>query len=98
MLPGFDSLALRVAIGSVMVEIALPGWRWEIEFMADGALEIERFQSVASAQVSPGPAHDPSARTTARRHRRCSARRSAAGPQGIWTFWGWSGEHAIAPV
>jgi hypothetical protein len=22
---------------SVMVEIALPGWRWEVEFMADGA-------------------------------------------------------------
>jgi hypothetical protein len=27
---------------SVMVEIALPGWRWELEFMADGAVEIER--------------------------------------------------------
>ena len=30
---------------SLMVDVALPGWRWEIEFMADGSLDIERYQS-----------------------------------------------------
>lgn len=30
---------------SLMIDIALPGWRWEIEFMADGSLDIERYQS-----------------------------------------------------
>jgi hypothetical protein len=38
---------------SVMVEIALPGWRWEVEFMADGAVEIERYQSVAGVEDQP---------------------------------------------
>jgi hypothetical protein len=38
---------------SVMVEIALPGWRWEIEFVADGAVEIERYQSVAGVEDQP---------------------------------------------
>jgi hypothetical protein len=28
-----------------MVEIAVPGQRWEIEFMEDGTMEIERFIS-----------------------------------------------------
>jgi hypothetical protein len=37
---------------SVMVDIALPGWRWEVEFMADGAVEIERYRSVG-VQVMP---------------------------------------------
>lgn len=36
-----------------MVEIALPGWRWEVEFMADGAVEIERYQSVAGIADQP---------------------------------------------
>lgn len=30
---------------SLMVDVALPGWRWEVEFMADGSLDIERYQS-----------------------------------------------------
>ncbi|PZS31129.1 MAG: hypothetical protein DLM58_12380 [Pseudonocardiales bacterium] len=30
---------------SVLIEISLPGWRWEVEFMADGSLDIERFRS-----------------------------------------------------
>lgn len=30
---------------SLMIDIALPGWRWEVEFMADGSLDIERYQS-----------------------------------------------------
>jgi hypothetical protein len=38
---------------SVTVEIALPGWHWEVEFMADGEIEIERYQSVAGVEVQP---------------------------------------------
>ena len=30
---------------SVMIDISLPGWRWEVEFMSDGSLDIERYQS-----------------------------------------------------
>ncbi len=36
-----------------MVEVALPGWHWEVEFMADGAVEIERYQSVAGVEDKP---------------------------------------------
>ena len=35
---------------SIMVDIALPGWRWEVEFMQDGSVEIERYQSVAGVE------------------------------------------------
>jgi len=28
-----------------MVEVAVPGQRWEIEFMINGAIEIEKFVS-----------------------------------------------------
>ncbi|MCM3629480.1 hypothetical protein M3194_19255 [Paenibacillus glycanilyticus] len=28
-----------------MVEVAVPGQRWEIEFMDDGTIEIEKFIS-----------------------------------------------------
>jgi len=28
---------------SIMVEIAVPGQRWEVEFMSDGTMEIEKF-------------------------------------------------------
>jgi hypothetical protein len=38
---------------SVMVDIALPGWRWEVEFMLDGSVEIERYRSVAGVEVDP---------------------------------------------
>ena len=38
---------------SVMVDIALPGWRWEVEFMLDGSIEIERYRSVAGVEVDP---------------------------------------------
>ena len=38
---------------SVMVDIALPGWRWEAEFMLDGSIEIERYQSVAGVEDQP---------------------------------------------
>lgn len=35
---------------SVMVDIALPGQRWEVEFMRDGTIEIERYQSMADVE------------------------------------------------
>jgi len=38
---------------SVMVGISLPGWRWEAEFMLDGSIEIERYQSVAGVEDQP---------------------------------------------
>lgn len=30
---------------SIMVEVAVPGQRWEIEFMSNGSIEIEKFLS-----------------------------------------------------
>ncbi len=30
---------------SIMVETAVPGERWEIEFFSDGHVEVERFRS-----------------------------------------------------
>jgi len=30
---------------SILVEVAVPGQRWEIEFMADGTIQIEKFFS-----------------------------------------------------
>lgn len=30
---------------SILVEIAVPGERWEVEFMADGEILLERFHS-----------------------------------------------------
>lgn len=30
---------------AVMVELAVPGERWEVEFFADGHVEVERFRS-----------------------------------------------------
>ena len=38
---------------SIMLDIAVPGWRWEIEFMADSSLDIERFRSEAGVQNDP---------------------------------------------
>jgi hypothetical protein len=38
---------------SVMVDVAVPGWRWEIEFMADGSIDIERYESVAGVENDP---------------------------------------------
>lgn len=31
--------------GAVMVAVSLPGERWEVEFMADGDVEVETFKS-----------------------------------------------------
>jgi hypothetical protein len=30
---------------SVMVEVNVPGERWEVEFMEDGSIEVEKFRS-----------------------------------------------------
>ncbi len=38
---------------SVMVEVSIPGERWEVEFFEDGHLEVERF-------ISPGHLGDES--------------------------------------
>lgn len=38
---------------SVMVGISLPGWHWEVEFMADGSVDVERYASVAGVQSDP---------------------------------------------
>jgi hypothetical protein len=38
---------------SVIVDISLPGWRWEVEFMVDGSLDIERYESIAGVENDP---------------------------------------------
>lgn len=40
--------------GSVMVDISLPGWRWEVEFLVDGSIDVERYRSVAGVENDPG--------------------------------------------
>lgn len=30
---------------SILVEVSVPGQRWEIEYMSDGSIEIEKFIS-----------------------------------------------------
>jgi len=37
---------------AVMVQISVPGERWEVEFLDDGKIEVERFRS--SGQISDG--------------------------------------------
>lgn len=36
---------LIVRDGALMVSVAVPGERWEIEFFEDGHVELERFRS-----------------------------------------------------
>jgi hypothetical protein len=38
---------------SVRVDVSLPGELWEVEFMADGLVDIERFRSVAGVETDP---------------------------------------------
>lgn len=38
----------KVREEAIMVEVAVPGQRWEIEFMEDGTVEIEKFVSDSS--------------------------------------------------
>ena len=35
----------KVRNEAIMVEVAVPGQRWEIEFMEDGTVEVEKFIS-----------------------------------------------------
>ncbi len=35
---------------AIMVEIAIPGERWEVEFMNDGTVEVEIFKSVGEIE------------------------------------------------
>ena len=42
---------------AIMVEIAIPGQRWEIEFFDDGRIEVEKF-------ISEGVLYDESALDT----------------------------------
>ena len=35
----------KIRNNSIMIIVAVPGQRWEIEFMADGTIEIEKFCS-----------------------------------------------------
>lgn len=39
---------------SIMIEIAVPGERWEVEFMEDGDIQVEKF-------LTDGEIHDESA-------------------------------------
>ena len=38
----------KIRYESILVEVAVPGQRWEIEFMEDGTLVIEKFLSDGS--------------------------------------------------
>ena len=38
--------------GSVMVALVVPGERWEVEFMADGSIEVEVFRSSGDIEGS----------------------------------------------
>lgn len=35
---------------AIMVTVVVPGERWEVEFFADGAVEVEVFRSVQGVQ------------------------------------------------
>jgi hypothetical protein len=37
-----------------MIDISLPGWRWEAEFMVDGSVDIERDGLVAGVENDAG--------------------------------------------
>jgi hypothetical protein len=43
---------------SVMVDVSRPGWRWEVEFMIDGSVEIERYESVSGVEGDPSLLED----------------------------------------
>ena len=38
---------------SVMIDVSVPGWRWEVEFMSDGSVDVERYRSVAGVENDP---------------------------------------------
>jgi hypothetical protein len=36
---------------AITVELAIPGERWEVEFFADGTVEVERFRSLGDTST-----------------------------------------------
>lgn len=38
----------KIRTESIMIEVAVPGQRWEIEFLEDGTIDIEKFISDGS--------------------------------------------------
>jgi len=42
---GIDFRLSTVRPEAVMVDFAVPGFRWEVEFLADETVEVERFDS-----------------------------------------------------
>lgn len=36
--------------GSMLVSVTVPGERWEVEFMKDGSVEVERFVTTSSIE------------------------------------------------
>ena len=41
---------------AIMVEVAIPGERWEVEFLRDGSIEVEKF--ITTAEIEGAPALD----------------------------------------
>lgn len=39
----------KVRSEAILVEVAVPGQRWEVEFIDDGSIEIEKFMSDGDA-------------------------------------------------
>lgn len=39
---------------AVMVEVTVPGERWEIDFLADGDVDVEVFRSAGGVQAADG--------------------------------------------
>jgi hypothetical protein len=41
---------------ALMISVAIPGERWEVEFFADGHIELERFLSQGVTEAPDAPA------------------------------------------
>ena len=41
----------RARSDALMVEVSVPGQHWEIEFMRDGTVEVERYVSAAGVEA-----------------------------------------------
>lgn len=47
---GLQFRLARVRSDALMIEVSVPGQHWEIEFMRDGTVEIERYISAAGVE------------------------------------------------